>query len=122
MAANALAYVTLQNFDQAQMVIELGGVSSLRGEGLRIGDLDATVSGVSSLDLGDIGPIGQASVDISGVSQATLNMAFGSTLTGSVRTGQGTGESRLFYYGTNVAVNVTTDSLSRVIRLGDTRP
>ena len=120
--ANALAYVTLQNFDQAQMAIELGGVSSLRGEGLRIGDLDATVSGVSSLDLGDVGPIGQASVDISGVSQATLNMTVGSTLTGSVRTGQGTGESRLFYYGTNAAVNVTTDSLSRVIRLGDTRP
>ena len=121
-AANALAYVTLQNFDQAQMAIELGGVSSLRGEGLRIGDLNATVSGVSSLDLGDVGPIGQASVDISGVSQATLNMTVGSTLTGSVRTGQGTGESRLFYYGTNAAVNVTTDSLSRVIRLGDTRP
>ena len=120
--ANALAYVTLQNFDQAQMAIELGGVSSLRGEGLRIGALDATVSGVSSLDLGDIGPIGQASVDVSGVSQATLNMSVGSTVTGSVRTGQGTGESRLFYYGSNTAVNVTTDSLSRVIRLGDTRP
>lgn len=120
--ANALAYVTLQNFDQAQLAIELGGVSTLRGEGLLIGDLDATVSGVSSLDLGDVGPIGQASVDISGVSQATLNMTVGSTLTGSVRTGQGTGASRLFYYGTNTAVNVTTDSLSRVIRLGDTRP
>jgi len=119
---NALANVTLEDFDQAQMTIELRGVSSLRGEGLLIGDLDVTVSGVSMVDLGDIRPIGQASVEISGVSQATLNMAVGSTLTGSVRTGQGTGASRLFYYGTNVAANVTTDSLSRVIRLGDTRP
>jgi hypothetical protein len=119
--ANALSYVTLADFEQAQMTIELGGVSSMRGEGLVIGDLDATVSGVSMLDLGDIRPIGGASVDISGVSQATLNMAVGSTLTGSVRTGQGTGVSRLFYYGTNVATHVTTDSLSTVIRLGETR-
>jgi hypothetical protein len=119
---NALANVTLRNFDQGQMTIDLGGVSTMRGEGLIVADLDATVSGVSLLDLGDIRPIGQASVDISGVSQATLNMGVSSTLTGSVRTGQGTGVSRLFYYGTNVSVQVTTDTLSTVTRLGDTRP
>jgi len=119
---NALSHVTLQNFEQATLTIDLGGVSMLRGEGLAIADLDATVSGVSSLNLGDVRPIGHASVDISGVSQATLNMAAGSTMAGSVRTGQGTGSSRLYYYGTNVAASVTTDSLSRVVRLGDTRP
>jgi len=119
---NALASVTLEDFDQAHMTIELGGVSSLRGERLLIGDLNATVSGVSMLNLGDIRPIGRAGVNISGVSQATLNMAAGSKLTGSVRTGQGTGVSRLFYYGTDVAASVTTDSLSSVTRLGDTRP
>ena len=74
------------------------------------------------LDLGEVQPIGSADVDISGVSQATLNMGVGSVLTGSVRTGQGTGESMLFYYGTDTSVNVTTDFQSRVIRLGDTRP
>lgn len=120
--ANALANVTLKDFDQMQMTVNLGGVSVLRGEGLLIGDLTATVSGVSLLDFGDIGPIGNANIDVSGVSQATLNMEVGSTLAGSVRTGQGTGVSRLFYYGTNVNVNVTTDSLSRLTRLGDTRP
>ena len=120
--ADALANVTLKDFDQMQMTVNVGGVSSLRGEGLLIGDLTATVSGVSVLDLGDIRPIGHASIDVSGVSRATLNMGVGSTLTGSVRTGQGTGVSTLFYYGTNVAVNVTTDSSSSVVKLGETRP
>ena len=92
------------------------------GDGLQIGDLTATVSGVSVLDLGGVRPIGNANVAISGVSQATLNMEVGSSLAGSATTGQGTGASRLFYYGTNVTVNVSTDSLSRVVRLADTKP
>ena len=37
-------------------------------------------------------------IDVGGVSQATLNMEVGSTLAGSVTTGQGTGNSILFYY------------------------
>ena len=80
------------------------------------------MSGVSYLDFGGIRPIGSANIEISGVSQALLNMQVGSALAGSVTTGQGTGESRLYYFGTNVTVDVTTDSLSRVIRLGDTKP
>jgi len=119
---NALANVTLRNFDQMQMTVNLGGVSILRGEGLMIGDLTVTVSGVSTLDFGDIAPIGNANIDISGVSQATLNMAVGSTLAGSVTTGVGTGVSQLFYYGTDINLNVTTDALSIVTRLGDTQP
>ena len=105
-----------------QMTVNVGGVSRLRGEGLQIGDLTASVSGVSLLDFGGIRPIGSANIDISGVSQATLNMEVGSTLTASVRTGQGTGHSILFYYGTNVATNVTTDASSSVTKLGETRP
>ena len=120
--ANALANVTLKNFDQLQLTANLGGVSFLRGESLLISDLTATVSGVSLLDFGGILPIGNANIDVSGVSQARLNMEVGSTLAGSVNTGQGTGVSTLFYYGTNVDLNVTTDTLSRVIRLGDTKP
>jgi hypothetical protein len=114
--------VTLKDFNQMQMTVNVGGVSLLRGEGLLIGDLTATVSGVSLLGFGDIPPIGNATVDVSGVSQATLNMGVGSTLSGSVRTGQWTGVSELFYYGTNVNENVTTDSLSRLAQLGETRP
>ena len=113
---------TLNDFDQAQMTVNVGGVSRLRGNALTIDNLTANVSGVSLLDFGDIRPIGNASIDIVGVSQAILNMDVGSTLTGSVGTGQGTGISTLFYYGSNVNVNVTTDFLSSIVRLGATRP
>jgi hypothetical protein len=77
---------------------------------------------VSYLNFGGIRPIGNANINISGVSQATLNMEVGSGLAGSVTTGQGTGASRLFYFGTNLTVDVATDSLSKVVRLGDTKP
>jgi len=120
--AGALANVTLRDFNQPQMTVNLAGVSVLRGEGLMISDLTSTVSGVSLLDLGGNRPIGNANIDVSGVSQATLNMGVGSALSGSVATGQGTGVSTLFYYGTNVTVNVTTDGQSRITRLGETRP
>jgi hypothetical protein len=120
--ANAVGHVTLRDFNQDQMMVNVGGVSYLRGEGLIIRDLTSTVSGVSLLDFGDIRPIAHANIDVGGVSQATLNMDVGSSLTGSVGTGQGTGVSTLFYFGTNVNVNVATDGLSRVTRLGDTKP
>ena len=120
--AGSLGNVTIRNFNQAQMIVNVDGVSLLRGEALNIGNLTATVAGVSILDFGGISPIGNANIAISGVSQATLNMDVGTTITGSVVTGQGTGHSILNYYGTNVTVNVTPDLLSEIILLGDTRP
>lgn len=117
-----VVHASLSNFDQTQLTVNVGGVSRLQGNGLTIGNLTASVSGVSQLGFGAIRPIGSANINVSGVSQATLNMNIGSTMTGSVGTGQGTGASTLFYYGTNVTVNVTTDTLSSVTRLGGTKP
>ncbi|NCF23303.1 MAG: hypothetical protein GWP60_02090 [Gammaproteobacteria bacterium] len=109
-------------FDQAEMAINVGNVSNLRGDALRIGHLHANVSGVSRMDLGDIRPIGQADIAVSGVSQATLNMDVGSQLSGSVSTGQGTGASALYYYGSNVVLDVVTGANASLIWLGETRP
>ena len=95
---------------------------NLHGDALRIGHLRATVSGVSRMDLGDIRPIGQADIDVSGVSQATLNMDVGSRLSGSVSTGQGTGASTLYYYGSNVGPDVVTGANASLVWLGETRP
>ncbi|MGI9224683.1 MAG: DUF5666 domain-containing protein [Woeseiaceae bacterium] len=119
---DGVANATLYDFDQAQMDLRVAGVSQLIGSGLTIDNLTAEVSGVSRLDIGDVRPIGYAAIDISGVSQATLNMDVGAALTGSVNTGQGTGVSTLFYFGTDVAIDVSTDGLSSVVRLGATRP
>ncbi|MDH3491781.1 MAG: DUF5666 domain-containing protein [Gammaproteobacteria bacterium] len=112
----------LNDFNQTRMTVNVGGVSRLQGNALTIGDLTANVSGVSLLNFGEIRPITKADINIGGVSQAMLNMSVGATITGSVGTGQGTGVSTLFYYGTNVAVNVSTDALSTVVKLGETRP
>jgi hypothetical protein len=112
----------LYGFDQPDMTINVGNVSNLHGDALRIGHLQATVSGVSRMDLGNIRPIGQADIDVSGVSQAMLNMDVGSRLSGSVSTGQGTGASTLFYYGSNVALDVVTGANASLVWLGETRP
>jgi hypothetical protein len=117
-----VVYADLRGFDQAQMTINVGGVSNLRGDSLNIGHLRATVSGVSRMDLGDIRPIGQADIDVSGVSQATLNMGVGARLSGSVSTGQGTGVSALYYYGSNVVPEVMTGDNAWLVWLGETRP
>ena len=112
----------LYDFDQPEMTINVGNVSHLYGDALRIGQLKATVSGVSRMDLGDIRPIAQADIEVSGVSQATLNMDVGSRLSGSVSTGQGTGASTLFYYGSNVELDVVTGANASLVWLGETRP
>jgi hypothetical protein len=122
MDLTGVVFATLTGFDQAQMDLRVAGVSQLVGDALTIDDLTATVAGVSRLDLGDIRPIGNANIDIGGVSQATLNMDVGSTLAGSLNTGQGTGVSTLYYYGTNVVLDVTTDGISSIVHLGATRP
>jgi hypothetical protein len=113
---------SLYDFDQPRMTINVGGVSFLRGNALQIGDLTSSVTGVSRMDLVNVSPIANADITVSGVSQVTLNMDVGAAITGSVSTGPETGVSTLFYYGTNVNVNVTTDPLSSIVRLGDTRP
>ena len=112
----------LIGFDQPQMTVEVGGVSRLRGLSMRLDTLQAEVSGVSMLDFTDTRPLASANIEMSGITQARLNMDIGAVLTGSVSTGQGTGTSLLYYYGTDVFVDVTTDWLSDVIWLGDTRP
>ena len=119
---SGVTHARLYDFDQPQMTINVGGVSYLRGDGLSIDNLTANVTGVSRMDLVNVRPFGHADIDINGISQATLNMDVGSTLTGSVGTGQGTGASALFYYGTTVDVDVVTDRLSTVVWLGGTRP
>lgn len=66
--------------------------------------------------------VDRPNITVSGFSSATLNMGIGSSLTGSVTTGTETGASRLYFYGTNVSTDVTVDSVSAVIKLGETLP
>jgi len=107
----------LTGFNQAQLTADVSGVSRLYGESDTISSVTASVDGVSQLDFGNVRPISDATVNVSGISTVTLNMGIGASLTGSV-----TGTSRLYYYGTNVDLNVVADATSSLVRLGDTRP
>lgn len=116
LTVTGLCRADLSNFTQSSLDLNVGGLSMLRGHALAIGRLTATVFGSGLLDLGDVEPIQSATVDISGASYVTLNLAPGSTLTGSV-----TGASSLQYYGTDVTVDVMTGGMSTVRRIGPTR-
>ena len=117
LSVTGLSTATVSNFEQASLDLHVGGLGILQGRALGIDRLTAGVYGSGLLDLGGVQPIRDATVNVSGTSYVTLNMAEGSTLAGSV-----TGASSLQYYGTNVSVNVTKDNLSTVTRIGDTRP
>jgi hypothetical protein len=80
------------------------------------------LSNASGATLGANSSVTVNIIDINGVSQALLNMDVGTTINGFVETGQGTGHSILYYHGSNVTVDIVTDSISEVIRLGDTKP
>lgn len=109
--------VTLSGFEQSGLIMNISGSSRLRGDSLTLSTLTATVSGISEMDFGEINPVGSATIDINGLSNATLNMAVGSTLSGSVTSTL----SRLFYYGTDVTVDVSADAISSIVKLGETR-
>lgn len=114
---SGVANVTLRGFDQQQLRADVEGVSTLKGQSLMVSDLSADVSGVSELDLGRIGPLASAAIGVSGSSRATLNMDVKSTLSGFVSSG-----SALYYYGTDVATDVTSAAGATFVRLGETRP
>lgn len=117
LSVTGLSMATVSNFEQASLDLRVGGLGILQGRALGIDRLTASVYGSGLLDLSGVQPIRHATLNVSGTSYVTLNMAEGSTLTGSV-----TGASGLQYYGTNVTVNVTKDITSTVTRIGDTRP
>ena len=108
---------TLEGFDQQQLDVAVSGVSLLRSQSSRFANITASILGVSSMNFGDAGPTSAARFDITGASAATINMAVGSSLSGSVL-----GTSVLRYYGTNVSVDVTSNLTSFIVKLGETRP
>jgi hypothetical protein len=107
----------LQDFDQSALAISLNGVSLIRCSSSRFTNIAAELSGVSTMIFGNCGPSGTAHLEISEASKATVNMAVGASISGSV-----TGASVLQYYGTEVSIDVFTDLTSFVVRLGETQP
>jgi|GEM_PF-1846765 len=108
---------TLEEFDQQQLDVAVSGVSLLRSHSSAFANITASILGVCRMDFGDVSPTSTADFEVTGASKATINMAAGSSLSGSLL-----GTSVLQYYGTNVSVDVTTNLTSFVVKLGETRP
>ncbi len=64
----------------------------------------------------NVTPLPAAHVDLSGSSSTTLNLMDFATVTGSL-----SGTSALFYYGTNINLQLTVANSSSITRLGGTR-
>ncbi len=108
--------LSMSGFDEDALSVRVDGVSSLTGQAMTVDSLSAEVLGVSELDFAATSPISSATVEVEGVSQATLNMDVGADLSGAVR-----GTSTLFYFGTDLSIDVVTDFGSSLVRLGDTQ-
>ena len=113
---SGVSHVTLSDFDQQELTIDVMGLSYLEGDALSISNLVVNVSGISRLDFTDINPLADAEVNLSGMSRATLNMDANASLHGNLE-----GNSILFYYGSDVDMALTTSPFATLKRLGDTR-
>jgi|TARA_B100002003_G_scaffold200358_1_gene191646 hypothetical protein len=113
---SGVTHVTLSEFNQQELEVDVIGVSFLKGESLSIGSLVVNVSGISQLDFSDISPLADTEINLSGMSSAILNMDVNSSLRGNLR-----GTSTLLYYGTGVNADLTTAPMAILNRLGDTR-
>jgi hypothetical protein len=116
MQLSGVTNVKLEAFDQAQMILVLSGITNVEGASMRIGSLQATAEGVSHIDFGAVSPLASSEVNLSGISQLTLNMDQGASITGSID-----GLSQLLYYGSDVAIEIASGPAGPVIRIGDTR-
>lgn len=110
------AVVTVAGFTGSFLEVNLSGSAVLEAPNNRIDFVGATLSGSSLLQFQDIAPLASAHIELSGSSQATVNMMNGGTLTGTA-----SGSSSLFYYGDSLFVDVATHNTASVTRLGSSR-
>lgn len=104
-------------FTGSALDVELAGAAALEGLNVSYDFVMVSAVGASQLIMKDVPAIPAAHADLLAASVATLNLMDSASLIGSV-----SAASSLFYYGSNVVVDVNTDLSSNVQRLGGTRP
>lgn len=104
-------------FTGSALDIELAGAVALEGLNVAYDFVMVRAVGASQLMMEEVRAIAAAHAELAAASAATFNLTDSAILTGSLTTA-----SALFYYGSNVAVEVNTDLTSVVERLGDSRP
>lgn len=103
-------------FAGSALDVELAGAVALEGLNVAYDFVMLRAIGASQLMMEDVNAIPAAYAELAAASAATFNLMDSASLTGALTTA-----SALFYYGSNVAIDVDTDLTSTVHRLGDSQ-
>ncbi len=107
---------TLIGFTGVTLGVSIDGSNVLQCQNSTFDYVIATVSGSSLLEFANVTPLPAAHVDLSGSTSTTLNLMDFATVTGSL-----SGTSALFYYGSNINLQLTVANSSSITRLGGTQ-
>ncbi len=106
---------TLAGFSGNTLDVLLSGNAFL--EGINLNYIYVTVDGNGSagFDMSDVAPLPGTNIQLVGSGTVTLNLMDFATVTGAL-----SGSASLFYYGTNVDLQVSTSNAASITRLGAT--
>lgn len=107
---------TVAGFSGNTLDVLLSGNAFLEGINLTYNYVTVNGNGSAGFDMSDIAPLPGVDVQLVGSGAVTLNLMDFATVTGALA-----GDASLFYYGTNVNLQVSTSNAASVTRLGPTR-
>lgn len=108
--------VDVVNFSGSTLDVDLQGSNFLRARQAAYDFMTARVNGNVLFEFVDVVALPAGHIDISGSSNASLNLMDFASLTGSIM-----GTSTLGYYGSNINLDLDTAPTATVVRLGVSR-
>lgn len=107
---------TLAGFSGNTLDVLLSGSALLEGVNLSYDYLTVDGNGSAEFDMSDVAALPGGDIRLIGSGSVTLNLMDFATVTGAL-----SGNASLFYYGSNINLQVTTSNDATITRLGGTR-
>ncbi len=106
---------TVAGFSGNTLDILLSGSAVLEGINLSYNYVTVNGNGSAQFDMSDVAALPAADIQLVGSGSVTLNLTDFATVTGAL-----SGDASLFYYGSNVNLQVTLSNTASITRLGKT--
>ena len=106
---------TVAGFSGNTLDILLSGSADLEGINLSYNYVMVDGNGSAKFDMSDVAALPAADIQLVGSGSVTLNLMDFATVTGAL-----SGDASLFYYGSNVNLQVTLSNTASITRLGET--
>ena len=106
---------TVAGFSGNTLDILLSGSADLEGINLSYNYVTVDGNGSAQLTMSDVAALPAADIQLVGSGSVTLNLTDFATVTGAL-----SGDASLFYYGSNVNLQVTLSNTASITRLGET--